>query len=182
MLLGDGHHSACISPSFSPSFNPALSHISSMSTFPIVSQLKSLWHLVTGDVEGAKRVQEEFIDAWKNHPMQEIGSMVDSVPIAGHVKGRVVVACIINSRFTDCANIGIVHLAKGDSEGFWRSEEAATRTLVVLTAGALTVGTGGAGAPILAGVVAGLGYDAVVTGELTFYFCSLWYFGLRKLS
>lgn len=57
----------------------------------------------------------------------------------------------------------------GDTEAAVQSEEAATRSLVVLGAGALTVATGGAGAPILAGVVAGVGagflYDATTTGK-----------------
>ncbi|KIL61767.1 hypothetical protein M378DRAFT_821117 [Amanita muscaria Koide BX008] len=56
----------------------------------------------------------------------------------------------------------------GDTEAAIRSEEAATRTLVVMGAGALTVATGGAGAPILAGalaaVAAGAVYDGITTG------------------
>ncbi|KDR70002.1 hypothetical protein GALMADRAFT_900591 [Galerina marginata CBS 339.88] len=115
-----------------------------MSTLPIVSQIKSLWELCTGDVAGAKKVQQDFLDAW-SHPVDQIGAMVDSIPVLGHVKG-------------------VVHLIKGDTDKFWESEEAATRTLVILGAGALTVSTGGAAAPILAGVVAGLVYDAATTG------------------
>ena len=57
----------------------------------------------------------------------------------------------------------------GDTEAAIRSEEAATRTLVVMGAGALTVATGGAGAPILAGalaaVAAGAVYDGITTGK-----------------
>lgn len=64
---------------------------------------------------------------------------------------------------------GVVHLALGDTEAAARSEEAATRTFVVLAAGALTAGTGGAAAPILAGVVAGVSVDAALTGSSIFY-------------
>ncbi|EJD48258.1 hypothetical protein AURDEDRAFT_113089 [Auricularia subglabra TFB-10046 SS5] len=116
-----------------------------MSTVPFISQLKSLWQAVTGDAAGAKKTQEEFLDAWVHHPGQQISDLADNVPIVGHVKG-------------------LVHLALGDTEAFARSEEAATRTLAVLGAGALVAGTGGAAAPILAGVAAGVVADAAITG------------------
>lgn len=60
--------------------------------------------------------------------------------------------------------LGLVHLALGQTEEAIHSEEAATRTLAVIGAGALTVGTGGAAAPILAGVAAGIVADAAITG------------------
>lgn len=59
---------------------------------------------------------------------------------------------------------GLIHLALGDTEAAAHSEEAATRTLAVLGAGALTAGTGGIAAPILAGVATGLVADAAITG------------------
>lgn len=55
----------------------------------------------------------------------------------------------------------------GETEEAVHAEEAATRTLAVIGAGALTVGTGGAAAPILAGVVAGIAADAAITGMRT---------------
>ncbi|KAJ6545267.1 hypothetical protein B0H19DRAFT_1221674 [Mycena capillaripes] len=116
-----------------------------MSKIPIISQLKSLWELVTGDANGAKETQEQFLDTWKNHPGQQISDLADNIPLVGNV-------------------LGVIHLAMGDTEGFWKSEEAATRTLLVMGAGALTVGTGGAAAPVLAGVVAGIAADAAITG------------------
>ncbi|KAI6143787.1 hypothetical protein BKA82DRAFT_4183183 [Pisolithus tinctorius] len=116
-----------------------------MSTVPFISQLKSLWQAVTGDTAGAKKTQEQFLDAWTHHPGQQISELADNIPIVGHVKG-------------------LVHLALGDTEAFVHSEEAATRTLAVIGAGALTVGTGGAAAPILAGVAAGIAADAAITG------------------
>ena len=58
-----------------------------MTTIPFFSQIKSLFQLVTGDASGAKKTQEEFLDAWEHHPLQTIGDFVDGVPIVGHVKG-----------------------------------------------------------------------------------------------
>ncbi|KAG7099851.1 hypothetical protein E1B28_001658 [Marasmius oreades] len=116
-----------------------------MSTIPFISQLKSLWQAVTGDTAGAKKTQEDFLDAWEHHPGQQISELADNIPIVGHVKG-------------------LIHLALGETEEFVHSEEAATRTLAVLGAGALIAGTGGAAAPILAGVAAGVVADAAITG------------------
>ncbi|KAI6097468.1 hypothetical protein F5141DRAFT_460127 [Pisolithus sp. B1] len=116
-----------------------------MSTIPFVSQLKSLWQAVTGDTAGAKKTQEDFLDAWTHHPGQQISDLADNIPIVGHVKG-------------------LVHLALGDTEAFVHSEEAATRTLAVIGAGALTAGTGGIAAPILAGVATGILADTAITG------------------
>jgi len=116
-----------------------------MSTIPLISQLKSLWQAITGDTAAAKKTQEDFLDAWENHPVEQISELADSIPIVGHVKG-------------------LVHFAIGDTEAGAHSLEAATRTLAVVGAGALTAGTGGAAAPILAGVVAGIAADAAITG------------------
>ncbi|KAI1799620.1 hypothetical protein F4811DRAFT_565422 [Daldinia bambusicola] len=116
-----------------------------MSTIPLISQLKSAWQFITGDAEGAKETWHQFTDAWTQHPGQTIADMADSIPLIGHIKG-------------------LVHLVRGEKDEFWQSEEQATRTLVVMGAGALTVSTGGAAAPIMAGVVAGLAYDGVITG------------------
>ncbi|KAH0833825.1 hypothetical protein J3R83DRAFT_10989 [Lanmaoa asiatica] len=115
------------------------------STVPFVSQLRSLWQAVTGDTTGAKRTQEEFLGAWRHNPCQQISDLADNVPVVGHAKG-------------------LVHLALGQREEFVHSEEAATRSLVVVGAGALTAGVGGVAAPILAGVAAGVAADAAITG------------------
>jgi len=63
--------------------------------------------------------------------------------------------------------LGVVHLALGDHEAFLHSEEAATRTTVVIGAAALTGASGGMAAPILAGVVAGVASDGILTGVLS---------------
>ncbi len=59
-----------------------------MSTIPLISQLKSLWQAVTGDTSGAKKTQQEFLDAWEHHPGQQISDLADNIPIVGHVKGK----------------------------------------------------------------------------------------------
>ncbi|KAJ5740849.1 hypothetical protein N7493_000721 [Penicillium malachiteum] len=116
-----------------------------MSTFPLIYQLKSGWQFITGDAEGAKETWNQFTDAWMNHPGKTIGDMADSITLIDHVKG-------------------VVHPIRGETDEFWQAEEQTTRTLVFMGAGALTVSTGGAAAPILAAVVAGLAYDGVITG------------------
>ncbi|KYK58816.1 hypothetical protein DCS_05834 [Drechmeria coniospora] len=116
-------------------------------TFPIIAQLKTLVQAITGDVAGARKTNEEFIDAWTNHLGQTASDLADGVPVIGHVKG-------------------IVHFIMGDVEAAIHSEEAASRTLVVLSAAALTAGTGGLAAPVLAGVVGGLAADTVVTDNV----------------
>ncbi|KAM3499033.1 hypothetical protein MY11210_009639 [Beauveria gryllotalpidicola] len=116
-----------------------------MSTIPLISQLKSAWQFISGDAEGAKETWNQFTDAWTQHPGQTIAHMTDSIPLIGHIKG-------------------LIHLVRGENDEFWQAEEQATRTLVVIGAGALTVSTGGAAAPIMAGVVSGLVYDGIITG------------------
>ncbi|KAJ8482067.1 hypothetical protein ONZ45_g15082 [Pleurotus djamor] len=116
-----------------------------MSTFPIISQLKSLVQVCTGNVDGAKKTWNEFTDAWTHHPGKTIGDLVDNIPVVGHIKG-------------------IVHFAMGDTEEGIKAEEAATRTLAVIGAGALAGATGGAALPVLAAVVAGVAADGVLTG------------------
>ncbi|KAJ6261668.1 Delta(24)-sterol C-methyltransferase [Drechslerella dactyloides] len=116
-----------------------------MTTIPVISQLKSLFQAVTGDEDGAKKTQDEFVDAWIHHPLKTVGDLADGIPVVGHIKG-------------------FVHLALGDKEGFIHSEEAASRTSVVLAAAALTGASGGLAAPVLAGVVAGVAADGIFTG------------------
>ena len=59
-----------------------------MSRIPFISQLKSLFKLCTGDVAGAGAVQKEFLDAWENHPLQQIDEITDGIPVVGHIKGK----------------------------------------------------------------------------------------------
>ncbi|KAM4060145.1 hypothetical protein HRG_002248 [Hirsutella rhossiliensis] len=116
-----------------------------MTTLPGISQLKSLIQAITGDTDGARKTQEEFFDAWEHHLGHTVSELVDAVPIIGNIKG-------------------LVHFAVGDYEGGLHAEEAATRSLVVMTAAAAVAGTGGAAAPIFAGVVAGIASDGIITG------------------
>ncbi|KAK6516011.1 hypothetical protein TWF281_004601 [Arthrobotrys megalospora] len=119
-----------------------------MTTLPFISQLKSLVQVVTGDLDGAKKTQEQFFEAWKDHPLETLGDMADGIPVVGHIKG-------------------VVHFAMGDTEAGIRAEEGATRTLAVLGAGALVAASGGTAAPILAGVVAGMAADARACADVT---------------
>ncbi|KAI1645145.1 uncharacterized protein F4817DRAFT_367011 [Daldinia loculata] len=105
------------------------------------SQLASLGHLCIGFVDGAKHMFNEIFD----HPLHTLSELADGIPVVGHIKG-------------------VVHLAMGDTEAAIHSEESASRTLVVLGAAALTGATGGAAAPVLAGVVGGILADGILTG------------------
>lgn len=70
-------------------FSQISSHLptSTMSTLPVISQLKSAWQFITGDAEGAKETWHQFTDAWTQHPGQTIADMADSIPLIGHIKG-----------------------------------------------------------------------------------------------
>lgn len=65
--------------------------------------------------------------------------------------------------------LGAIYYAMGDKEAVICAEESATRTLVVVGAAALVAGTGGTVALVVAGVVAGVLMDGVVTGEITLF-------------
>ncbi|KAK2757729.1 hypothetical protein FQN54_004698 [Arachnomyces sp. PD_36] len=109
-----------------------------MSWIPGISQIKSLFQFATGDSDGAKKTQEEFLDTWKNHKLELLSDVVDNIPVVGHIKG--------------------------DNEGAIRAEESASRTLFVIGAVALVAGTGGTAAPVVAGVAAGVLADGITTG------------------
>ncbi|KAH9924923.1 uncharacterized protein B0H18DRAFT_1010797 [Fomitopsis serialis] len=120
-----------------------------MSIVPFVLQLTSLWQAVTGDGSAPRKKQQEFLDACKKYSGRHISEMTHTLPIVGHVKG-------------------VVHLALGDTETISRSEDAPTRTLMVLGSGALTAGTGDVAVPILGGVATGNIADSniAITGSI----------------
>ncbi|KAH9522798.1 hypothetical protein DERF_006358 [Dermatophagoides farinae] len=131
---------------------------------PVVSQVKSLVQVITGDVEGARQTQANFSrecpivsqtrsaielasgdkETAKKTQYQCLGTMsnfVDFLPIVGHFKG------------------GIQHLT-GDHEEGNHALKAATRTSVMMGAGAVaTIFTGGLTA-ILAGIAVGAAFDS----------------------
>ena len=103
----------------------------------IATPINGLIQESKGNYQESERLKKSYLNA--------ASSVVDGVPVVGHVKG-------------------IVHYAMGDKEKGNRSMEASTRTAAVLGAGVLTGGLGGglvAGAT--AGVGSGVAYDATVT-------------------
>lgn len=111
---------------------------------PGISQLKSLFQVMSGDAEGAKRTQENFS---KQMPVvsqirsavesasgndeaarqtqlafaDNVSNVADAIPIVGHVKGG-------------------IHHAVGDHAGGDKALIAATRTAVVVGTGIATGG------------------------------------------
>ncbi|KAG4068124.1 hypothetical protein HA402_001549 [Bradysia odoriphaga] len=101
---------------------------------PVVSQVTSVVQLASGDKKGAKETQKRCLGT--------INNVANGLPVVGHVKG-------------------VIHHAVGDHEGGNQALNAATRTTVVLGAGAAAaVATGGLAA-IPAGIAAGSTYDTV---------------------
>ncbi|KAH9828826.1 uncharacterized protein C8Q71DRAFT_891818 [Rhodofomes roseus] len=122
-----------------------------MSTVPFISQLTSLWQAATGDTD-YKKIQQRFLDMHQSDSrISEIGRM-KGIPVTGHVKGDL----------TNWAP-GITHLALGDTDSCVRSEQATTRTLLVLGSGALTMPGNSTAVPILGGVT-GINADEAFTG------------------
>ncbi len=115
---------------------------------PVVSQVKSVLQLISGDAEGAKITLKNFsrecpvvsqvtslvqlsmddADGALETQKQCLGTLnnfANGVPGVGHVKG-------------------IIHLAVGDSKGGKQALNAATRSTVVLASGAAAgITTGG---------------------------------------
>ncbi|XP_037042740.1 uncharacterized protein LOC119079050 [Bradysia coprophila] len=101
---------------------------------PVVSQVTSVVQLASGDKKGAAETQKRCLGT--------INNVANGLPVVGHVKG-------------------VIHHAVGDHEGGNQALNAATRTTVVLGAGAAAaVATGGLAA-IPAGIAAGSTYDTV---------------------
>ena len=87
-----------------------------MSWIPVISQLKSAVQALSGDKEGARKTQLEFIrkcfivcqvtslfyaikgdkETAKNiqiECLQILGNLIDGIPLAGHLKGGIHYAC-----------------------------------------------------------------------------------------
>jgi len=144
----------------------------SMDWVPAVSQAKSLVQTVSGDIEGAKQTQRNFIETFpivsqvkslghflkgnrekakkvqKNFITNAGGftnEAINSTPVIGHIKGA-------------------VHYAMGDREGGKQAIDSASHA-----SGAIIGGTGGflAGGPIgafVGGVIGANAVDLVLTG------------------
>lgn len=133
---------------------------------PGISQLKSGFQLICGDIEGAFETQANFLrqcpivsqvtsgvqllagDTYGAIETQKqclgtISRVADGVPAVGHVKG-------------------LVHYAVGDDEGGNQAMRSATRTTAVLAAGTVGLAVGPVGA-VVAGVEAGALMDIAYT-------------------
>ena len=55
---------------------------------PIIAQLKSLFQVMTGDVEGARQTQERFVRAWQMSKLEILFAILDGTPLVGHIKGE----------------------------------------------------------------------------------------------
>jgi hypothetical protein len=105
-------------------------------TCPGVSQLTSVTQLVIGDVDGAAETQKLFLRS----TVDTVNGVLDSTPVVGHVKG-------------------LVHYAFEDEDGGNRAMKAATRTTLVMGAGAVGMLAGGPVGAVVAGIDAGLATD-----------------------
>jgi hypothetical protein len=54
---------------------------------PIIAQLKSLFQVMFGDVDGARQTQEEFLRAWQMSKLEILSAILDGTPLVGHIKG-----------------------------------------------------------------------------------------------
>ncbi|XP_031419164.1 uncharacterized protein LOC116219644 [Clupea harengus] len=103
----------------------------------IVAPVRAAVHSAAGDEAEAKRVLKKMGKSTEQ--------VIDSTPVVGHVKG-------------------VVHYAMGDKEHGHDCMKGASRTLVVVGAGALTGGVGG-GFVLggLAGASGGVAYDGTIS-------------------
>ena len=59
-------------------------------TFPVISQIASAGYAIGGDMDRARNLQEKFASDMEN--------VIDSIPVAGHIKGSVHFALGQNER------------------------------------------------------------------------------------
>jgi len=78
-------------------------------TFPVISQIASAGYAIGGDMERAENLQKKFA--------KDMERVIDSIPVAGHIKGG-------------------VHYALGDNDQGDESMKAASRSTGVVLGGA----------------------------------------------
>ncbi|KAJ3129052.1 hypothetical protein HK098_002644 [Nowakowskiella sp. JEL0407] len=139
-----------------------------MDWIPVVSQVKSAVQALSGDTEGAKQTQENFIkrcpiisqcnsavhlalgdtktatEVQQSFLTEFLDPAVSSLPVLGHLKGG-------------------VHYALGEKEKGDECMKTATRTTAVMGVGVMTGGAGFAAAAA-AGIAAGVAVDGITTG------------------
>eukprot|EP01031_Cornospumella_fuschlensis_P030740 gene30740-37142_t len=138
-----------------------------MSWIPVISQLKSLVQVCTGDAAGAKKTQIEFlrqcpvvsqctslvysIEGNNNQAsevqmefLQTMGCVVDGIPLAGHVKGG-------------------IHFACGDDERGRQSIKSSSRTTLAVIGGVIGGSTTGPPGAICGGIAGAAIMDSTTT-------------------
>ncbi len=137
-------------------------------SIPVVSQTKSVVQAACGDVEGARRTQENFLDTcpvvsqgksfvqWASDDAEGarqtqlkfaggVSDFVDGIPVVGHAKGA-------------------IHWACGDEEGRDKAMKSASRTVGVVGGGVGGFLVGGPAGAVVGGIAGGLAMDGVTTG------------------
>ncbi|XP_071961555.1 uncharacterized protein [Antedon mediterranea] len=140
----------------------------STDSIPIVSQIKSLIQVISGDKEGAKRTQEHFLHTFpvlsqitsavqaiegdsegaketQEEFAESLGHFADGIPVLGHIKGA-------------------IEYATGNKAAGDASMKAASRTLGVIAGGAAGFFAGGPAGAFLGGIAAGAAMDGIITG------------------
>ncbi len=137
-------------------------------SIPVVSQTKSAVQAICGDVEGARRTQENFVDTcpvvsqtksyiqWANDDAEGarqtqlkfaggLSDLADGIPVVGHAKGA-------------------IHYACGDKKGGDKAMKSSSRTVGVMGGGVGGFLVGGPAGAVAGGVAGGLAMDGVTTG------------------
>lgn len=137
-------------------------------SLPVISQVKSLVQVMSGDVDGARHTAENFANTGivvsqitslvhvmngddeaaretQKHFGKSMESFADSMPAVGHIKGSI--------------HHGLGQTEKGNSA--FKSASGSLLTIPAVVAGTIVGGPAGGAA---AAVVAGQAYDGIVTG------------------
>ncbi|CAG7821975.1 unnamed protein product, partial [Allacma fusca] len=107
-------------------------------TFPVVSQIASAGYAIGGNMDEAKDLQEEFA--------RNMARIVDSIPVAGHIKGG-------------------VHYALGENEQGEEAMKAASRSTGVIIGGVGGFVAGGPVGAVAGGIAGGAAADGIITGS-----------------
>jgi hypothetical protein len=138
-----------------------------MSCFPGISQLKSIVQALTGDLDGAKQTQTDFLESFpvasqltslyysikgeeseavrvQKRCLDFLSQTANSVPIVGHVKAG-------------------IHKVCGDDKGASEAFKASTRTTAVIAGAAGGFCLGGPPGAIAGGMAGGIGADSTIS-------------------
>lgn len=107
-------------------------------TFPVTSQIASLGYAIAGDNDKALDLQKKFAD--------DMVRIIDSIPVAGHIKGG-------------------VHYALGENEEGDEAMKAASRSTGVVAGGVGGFLAGGPVGAVAGGIAGGAAMDGIITGS-----------------